>query len=245
MTSESERPGDVRERLAGPDGERREHRIELPVEEPGQLGELLLRAVGAGADPRPRSRRAQASAPRPTPATARRMSSSARVRIRASVSRGVSPSGPRRDMPERVLSQEPGDAHHEELVEVRGEDRAELHPLEQRHLRIGRQLEHARVEVEPGKLSVEEPRAGPRSFFDLRHGTYGTAESGRSALGLRSGALTSCRNGSGSCEARTAIEPRDVGGPRGAQVGDDPRLGLLAREQRLPGGEVLEPVEVA
>ncbi len=36
---------DVRKRLPGPDGERRKHGIELPVEQVGKCRELLLRAV--------------------------------------------------------------------------------------------------------------------------------------------------------------------------------------------------------
>ncbi len=51
-----------------------------------------------------------------------------------------------------------GDADHEELVEVRGRDRAELEPLEQRHRVVLGELEHARVELQPGELAVEEQR---------------------------------------------------------------------------------------
>ena len=40
-----------------------------------------------------------------------------------------------------------GDADHEELVEVGGEDRAELDALEQRHARVLGELQHAIVEV--------------------------------------------------------------------------------------------------
>lgn len=48
-----------------------------------------------------------------------------------------------------------GDAHHVELVEVAGEDREELGPLQQGALVLG-EGEHPRVEVEPGQLPVEE-----------------------------------------------------------------------------------------
>ena len=54
-------------------------------------------------------------------------------------------------------SLEAGDADHEELVEVAGEDREEPRPLQQRHPRVLGQLEHPLVEVEPGDLAVEEP----------------------------------------------------------------------------------------
>jgi hypothetical protein len=45
---------------------------------------------------------------------------------------------------------------HEELVEVRAEDRQELHPLEQRVALVERLAQHAGVEVEPAQLAVDE-----------------------------------------------------------------------------------------
>ena len=50
------------------------------------------------------------------------------------------------------------DADHEELVEVRVEDREELHPLEERPARVERLLEHAPVEREPRDLAIEVER---------------------------------------------------------------------------------------
>ncbi len=58
---------------------------------------------------------------------------------------------------ELCLAEETGDPHLEELVEVRGEDRAELDPLEQRDGLVTGQLEHAGVEVEQRQLAIEEP----------------------------------------------------------------------------------------
>ena len=58
--------------------------------------------------------------------------------------------------PGRLLPHQAGDAHHEELVEVRGEDRAELDALEQRLRLVGREVEDARVELDPRELAVEE-----------------------------------------------------------------------------------------
>jgi hypothetical protein len=49
-----------------------------------------------------------------------------------------------------------GHPHHEELVEVVGEDRREAHALEQRLPVVLGQLEDALVEAEPGQLAVEE-----------------------------------------------------------------------------------------
>ena len=48
-----------------------------------------------------------------------------------------------------------GDPHHEELVEVRGEDREEVRSLEHRDAWILGELEHALVEGEPAQLAVE------------------------------------------------------------------------------------------
>ena len=55
---------------------------------------------------------------------------------------------------ERREVREPADAHHEELVEVRLEDRDELEALEQRHARVVGLVEHAVVEPQPAELSV-------------------------------------------------------------------------------------------
>ncbi len=51
-----------------------------------------------------------------------------------------------------------GDAHHEELVEVREEDAQELEALEERHLGRARLGEDARVELEPRELAVQVVR---------------------------------------------------------------------------------------
>ena len=51
---------------------------------------------------------------------------------------------------------QPGDAHHVELVEVAGEDRQELHPLQQRQRLVLGELQDAGVEVQPGQLPVQE-----------------------------------------------------------------------------------------
>jgi len=46
------------------------------------------------------------------------------------------------------------DALHKEFVEVRPEDGQESHALQQRHILIQRQIEHALIEVEPGKFAI-------------------------------------------------------------------------------------------
>ena len=47
------------------------------------------------------------------------------------------------------------DPHHEELVEVRREDREEVRPFQHRDAGILGELEHALVEREPAELTVE------------------------------------------------------------------------------------------
>ena len=77
-----------------------------------------------------------------------------------------------------------GHTDHEELVEVGGDDRAELRPLEQRHALVLRQFEHAGVELQPGELAVEVEVGGGE--VDLGGDRLGAAHDGdcdRSARG--------------------------------------------------------------
>ena len=60
-----------------------------------------------------------------------------------------------------------GDADHEELVKVRGEDRGEVGALEQGHVFVLRTFEHALVELEPAELAVEETVLGQRCLAFL------------------------------------------------------------------------------
>ena len=101
-----------------------------------------------------RARRAPGG-PRPrTRAMARRRARASRSAMRSIVSRGGEPVGPAGVDPGVDLVVQARDAHHEELVEVRGVDREELDALEQRRRLVLGQLEHAVVEVEPGQLAV-------------------------------------------------------------------------------------------
>ncbi len=59
------------------------------------------------------------------------------------------------------------DAFHEELVEVRGEDREELEPLEQRHALVDGFGQHPAVEFEPAEVPVE-PRLLQHPCSQLR-----------------------------------------------------------------------------
>ena len=83
-----------------------------------------------------------------------------------------------------VAALEPGDPHHVELVEVRGEDRQELGPLEQRQRRVRGQRQHPGVEVEPAQFAVEVAVLG-------QGGGLGAVGGRRVAAGGASGAAVS------------------------------------------------------
>ena len=152
-----ERQGaDVRERVAGVHGERREHREDLVVEAAPEvlvvLGDLVvvedLDALGGqpGADRRTRSRRARRSA---------------RGRGRGSRRAAGPASGRRSCWGEAAGLDLAAQARHadlEELVEVGGEDREELDALEQRVPGVARLVEDAGVELDPRQLAVEDRR---------------------------------------------------------------------------------------
>ncbi len=57
--------------------------------------------------------------------------------------------------PRFQLAAQSGDSNHEELVEVGGEDRQELDPLERRMPGIERLLQDAAVELDPAQLPVD------------------------------------------------------------------------------------------
>ena len=58
--------------------------------------------------------------------------------------------------PRRRLPDEPGDADHEELVEVRRAEAAHAHPLEQGERVVGRELEQPCVVLDRRELAVEQ-----------------------------------------------------------------------------------------
>ena len=47
-------------------------------------------------------------------------------------------------------------AHLEELIQVRADDAEELHPLQQRVLRVERLLQHAVIELQPAQFPIDE-----------------------------------------------------------------------------------------
>ena len=62
------------------------------------------------------------------------------------------------------------DPLHEELVEIRSDDRQELHALQQRGPRVFSLVQHAEVEVEPGQLAVQVVLGTPQVVFTRRRG---------------------------------------------------------------------------
>ncbi len=167
--------GDVRKRLSRPGGERCEHRVHLLLEASAQLSQLVGRAVVDGADDdafvsegrleivEPQSRLRALELYGPPADVDERLAHRSSVRQLACVA-GVQ------------LVHQAGHANAEELVEVRREDGAEPDALEERHSLVGGELEHPRVEVEPGQLSVEEA-VGLPGELDLRQGYFDTASS--------------------------------------------------------------------
>ena len=203
-------PGDVRKRLPGPDRERRQHRVDVPREHGLEALQLLGRALldGHDLDALGGERRAQLALPELGLAAGQlghaRLEGGQRLGRREPVGR---PDGE----PGSLLVHQAGDAHHEELVEVGGEDRAELHPLEQRLLLLGCQVEHARVELDPRELAVEEARFGGdrAGRHALEH--YPSVRRAPGAAGRESGYASSVPSASTSCRSKCAIRRSDSG----------------------------------
>ena len=134
--SERERQArDVGEAPSGPDAERRQHRVDRPLVRPGQLGELGARAVGNRADDDALPRQLGDELLPPEPRLGRGQLEDALAQGGQRLGGGHPVREARRE-PCGRLAEQPGDADHEELVEVRGEDRDEEGPLQQRQLRV-------------------------------------------------------------------------------------------------------------
>jgi hypothetical protein len=170
--AEAERePGDVRERLAGADGERRQDGKHFRLEAMLHLRLLflveLLHLLHVGDDdPGLRERRAEIALPQACLPCREIDDATADLGEhlvgRAAVGRA--------DVEPRVhLAHEPGDADHEELVQVGREELAHLHALEQGQLVVLRQLEDPAVVVQPGKLPIQQARLRPLSRRSRGH----------------------------------------------------------------------------
>ena len=162
---------DVRERLTGPDRERRQNGIDLPVEERRELVELLLGAVRDPADQDPFLLERGAQLALPEARLLGRQRQHPLADLGQGLLRGAAIQRVNREA-RRLLAHEAADPYSEELVEVLGEPRAKLQALEERKIRVGGELEDALVEVERGQLAVEEPLGSLDRGFLLVHGRH-------------------------------------------------------------------------
>ena len=214
--------GDVREGVAGIDGERREHgedaRLEHGREERpiviveigetgehdvlvGQFGHELIEEHRLGA----------------TPLDLETLTDLAQLRLRrAPVGGALAEAG-------GDLILQTGDADLEELIEVLTEDRDELEAFEQGHRRIRRECEHPGIEVEPGEFTVEESlrRGGLLRRFDRSRGTH-SDRAGHRHGGFVGGALG--HGGSLQLPVRPDL-PTEEGRADAARCGLRPRRG--------------------
>ena len=163
----------VRERVPGVDRDRREDREDLVVEALVEGGELVGREL-VGLDEHRRRRAASAGMSSAFQQLVLRVDELVGARAdRGELLVRRQPVGRQLVDLARELLLEAGDAHHEELVEVRGDDREELEPLESGTRRVVCLGEDARVELEPGELAVQVERGR----VERRHpdGAAGTA----------------------------------------------------------------------
>ncbi len=175
--------GDVGEGPAHAEHQRRQGREDLPVEEQIELATIVGGGLLVGDDPDPvlaeRGAQLLLEAGRQALPLLDDL-----LAHRLDLLGGAHPVGATTLDRGLDLVVEAGDADHEELVQVRLVDRAELDPLEQRKLVVLDQLQDAVVEVHPGGLAVEVERGileidlGP----DLRGRVRGS-ECGRRGAG--------------------------------------------------------------
>ena len=146
--------GDVRERMAGVEGERREDGEQLGLETAAQRG--LLRVVELAVADDADAALGQAGQEVARPAIVGSLQHRQQALVdglelldrRHAVRRRLDHAG-------LALLEQPRHPDHEELVEVAVEDGEEVHPLEQRIGGVERLLEHPFVEAEPGELAVD------------------------------------------------------------------------------------------
>jgi hypothetical protein len=147
--------GDVRERLSRPHRQRREHRIDLAMEAPLELGQLLLAEILDAADRDSLGGERGAQLALPESCLRGRQVEHALADSRERLLGGETVRGADGDSG-LGLPEEAGDPYLEELVDVRGEERAVVDALQERKRLVGRELEHASVELEVRELPVEK-----------------------------------------------------------------------------------------
>ena len=146
---------EMRERVAGIDGERRHHgqepALEVVQEIAGLLGRLMPRTDQA--DPMGFEARDERFDEEPV------LLLDEIVDPGGDGQHGLArrePVGSDRAVARGDLALEPGDPDHVVLVQIRAEDAEELDALEERHRLVLGLLEHPAIELEPGQLAVDE-----------------------------------------------------------------------------------------
>jgi hypothetical protein len=141
----------------GVEGERRQHRPDVCLEEAGEIGRHGRRVVVGleEVDALGCEQRAQLV----FPAALHVVEHQARAPANGhELLLGVQAVGGDVFEAGAVLLEKRRDPHHEELVEVAADDGEELDALEQRVRRVEGLVEHALVELEPAQLAVDEQR---------------------------------------------------------------------------------------
>ena len=146
---------EVRERVAGIDGQRREHRQERAPHELLEVSALLRRA-SSGADDGDAlagERRLELFDPAAV-LLLRELVRAGRHRVQGLG--GPEPIGPGDGSPSLPISRfKPATRTMKNSSRLELDDGEELHPLEERHGRVEGLLEHALVELEPGELPID------------------------------------------------------------------------------------------
>ena len=146
---------DVREALPGADAERRQHGEDLAVEAVLEHAQLVGIEVAHRRDRDPLLRERGGERLLPELRLLRGQLEDALADACQRVPWRQPVDGPNRD-PGRRLAHQPGHAHHEELVQVRGDEAAHLHALEQRQRVVGDEVEQPRVVLERRELPVQQ-----------------------------------------------------------------------------------------
>jgi hypothetical protein len=140
--------GDVRERMSGVDGQRREDREDLVVEEPAQVLALVVVEVLPTAQRDGRFGQRGAEDGRETGCLPGHQGPGLPA-DRSQFLHRTGTLGGGRTQTGRHPGGETGDPDHEEFVEVPGKDGGVFHPLQQRDRRVVGHGQHPGVEVQP------------------------------------------------------------------------------------------------
>ncbi len=158
--AEAERePGDVREALAGTDSERRQDREDLAPEPLLERAQLVRVEIGDGGDDDVLLGQCGPQHLLPELRLALGQLEHALADGGERGERRQPVDGADRE-PGRRLAQEPGDADHEELVQVGRDEAAHLDPLQERQRVVGREVEQPVAVLERRELAVQQSAGG-------------------------------------------------------------------------------------